>query len=625
MADRAMDRGLEWLISNGAGGFACGTYGGQLTRKWHHLLVAARRPPRDRVPVLSGIEERLGGVVLGDAWHGGRWHTGAARPVLIRRGVDFIQTRWELDGGGSVERILLMPRGRNELLVRYRVDGPAGALVLRPVLPFPARLGSTAGAAFDLGGVEDVCLHVACHPAPVSSAPAGPLGEVDFAVEHDCERIPTGGRWAGPAMDFGDAREVTLAFGLEPPDAREFEAHLAQAHARDAALPEPKGVPAAGLRHDLAIAADQFIVKAPGGGYTILAGYPWFTDWGRDTAISLPGLCLRTGRMDAACDIVEHFLRYLDGGIIPNLFPEADDRPMYNTVDATLWLVHAMDLIRRSGGAEAFESWWPKLRAIVEGHLRGTHNDTRVDADGLLRAGGPGTQLTWMDVKVNGEVPTPRHGKAVEIQGLWYNALLVASEEAQRRGERELSTQWRAEAERCRSAFRERFVVPRKRWLADVVDRDGPGTVDARLRPNQALPFALAHSILPEEYALPVLQSVASHLATPRGLRTLDPAEPEYKPRYRGELLTRDRAYHQGTVWMWLAAPFAAGLRQFRTEPWANDALQMLRAGALEHFEGEGCVGQASEIFDAQAPHHPRGCFGQAWSVAATVKLLDEN
>jgi predicted glycogen debranching enzyme len=382
----------------------------------------------------------------------------------------------------------------------------------------------------------------------------------------------------------------------------------------------------------LPLAADQFIVRPATRAVedsqayavgaeprTVIAGYPWFTDWGRDTMISLEGLTLATGRYSEAHDILRTFALHVRHGLIPNMFPEGQCEGLYHTADATLWFFHALHRYDTVTGDHALvEELLPVLQEIVRCHRQGTAFNIHVDADGLLAQGAPGVQLTWMDALVDGWVVTPRRGKAVELNALWHNALVLLAGWLDRAGLAAEAGDLRAEAARCRRAFNARFWNPARQRLNDVVD--GEQGDDDACRPNQILAIAVPHSPLDRQYWPAVLDSVARELATPNVLRTLSPAHPDYKRVYFGDLRARDAAYHQGTVWPWLIGPFvdawlavhpqdAAGARR-----WIDPL--------LAHVVDGGCVGSISEIFDAEPPFTPRGCFAQAWSVAELARLI---
>lgn len=671
---------LEWLECDGAGGFACGTVSGELTRKWHGLLWAARRPPRERSRFLAGIQEVLVDPddrsvrALTPQWRDGKWQPAALTPEFER--LPFPRWSWRIGPDEHIHRTLWMAHGHaGTLFVRYEYEGTGEPppLVLRCILPrehqelylstpphrevrrsleeFEQQLRDgilpeeIKAVRFLPGEVPEAFERVEDLDEETRSLIADMLKEfnavdiedqihprklvrnVDLAIEHDCEDVHTEDLQLGQQITIRlrAGSPVDLVFSplrpspwIEPGEVMEAE------RARREALNPPALPPEhARLGPLLALAADQFIARTFEGHTTILAGYPWFTDWGRDAMISIPGLCLATGRRDEAREIIRHFIDYLRQGLIPNLFPEQGEEPKYNTVDATLWLVEMAARCWTIDEIVADESLWNALNEVIAWHRKGTLNDIRLDADGLLRAGAPGTQLTWMDVKVNGEVPTPRHGKPVEIQGLWYNALLIVAE-----GWRSVRVMDRADeleklAAATAQAFAQRFFATPLDWPADVVDRDAPGDADTALRPNAVLPFALRHNILPSERRVPLLRAVTDRLLTPRGLRTLDPGHTAYKGIYRGNVLTRDRAYHQGTAWMWLLWPYACGLRaEAHRFPEAQAQLALLRTAMAEHLQRECCIGQANEIFDGNSPHQPRGCFGQAWSVAAAIEVL---
>jgi len=395
-----------------------------------------------------------------------------------------------------------------------------------------------------------------------------------------------------------------------------------------------------GLGAELVLAADQFVISphtrprdearraAEGdGARTIIAGYPWFTDWGRDTMISLEGLTLVTGRHQAARDILLTFASHVRDGLIPNLFPEGESEGLYHTADATLWFFHALDRYEtRTGDRETRRQLLPQLVDIMTRHIGGTRFGIGVDAtDGLLREGAPGLQLTWMDAKVDDWVVTPRRGKPVEINALFYNALRLlerwlgeaeAGGTAGGMGLRAADIAARADA--LHATFNARFWYADGGYLYDVVDAESGGD-DASFRPNQILALALPHPVLDRGRWRRVLEQINDRLATPFGLRSLAPGHRDYKPRYDGDLRARDAAYHQGTVWGWLVGPFVdAWLRVFPDDP---AGARGLLAG-LEKELSEACVGTISEIYDAEPPFTPRGCVAQAWSVAEALRAI---
>jgi predicted glycogen debranching enzyme len=367
----------------------------------------------------------------------------------------------------------------------------------------------------------------------------------------------------------------------------------------------------------LALAADQFLVRRGDDLRTVIAGYHWFGDWGRDTMIALPGLCLATGRLEDARRILAAFAASVSRGQLPNRFTDDDGAPEYNTVDASLWFFVAVHEYLRAGGDEVWvlETLLPVLRDMVGWHERGTRFGIRVADDGLLVAGEPGVQLTWMDAKVGDWVVTPRRGKAVEINALWYNTLLVLAELERRGGDSAASDRLEARSVAVRERFEALFWNGEAGCLYDVVDDSG---ADPAIRPNQVFSLSLPYPLLTGERAEAVLAVVESRLLTPLGLRSLDPADPAYRPTYGGDMWSRDGAYHQGTVWGWLLGPWVTALVRCRGEKGRRQARRLLES-ASRHLDEAG-VGSYSEIFDAEPPHAPRGCIAQAWSVAELLR-----
>ncbi|MGH7965631.1 MAG: amylo-alpha-1,6-glucosidase, partial [Candidatus Binatia bacterium] len=349
---------------------------------------------------------------------------------------------------------------------------------------------------------------------------------------------------------------------------------------------------------------------------TVVAGYHWFTDWGRDTMISLEGLTLCTGRHHEARAILRTFAHYVQDGLLPNLFPEGERTALYHTVDATLWYFHALDRYYQvTGDKETLQVLYPVLRSIIEHHIRGTHFGIGVDSqDGLIQAGAEGYQLTWMDAKVGDWVVTPRRGKPVEIQSLWYNALRLMDAWAEELGEP--TETFVAAARQAYASFSARFWFEPGRYLFDVID--GESGDDPSLRPNQIFSLSLRFPILDKQLWRPVLDTVTEKLLTPVGIRTLAPGHTDYKPFYDGDLRSRDAAYHQGTVWPWLIGHFVDAWR--RVYPDGRQAHAFLQ-GFKEHLRDAG-IGTISEIFDAEPPYTPRGCIAQAWSVAEVLRAF---
>lgn len=383
--------------------------------------------------------------------------------------------------------------------------------------------------------------------------------------------------------------------------------------ARDQAIP---------LVNALTAAADQFIVTRKQC-KSVIAGYHWFADWGRDTMIALPGLTLATGRFEIAKSVLAEFAAHVDQGMLPNRFPDAGETPEYNTVDATLWFFEAVRSLLQYMNDYDFvrANLYQVLTDIIDWHVKGTRYQIHVDNDGLLYSGEPGVQLTWMDAKVGDWVVTPRHGKPVEIQALWYNALCVMEDLAEKFRDHKVKKLYADMAERARESFNRSFWNQEAGCLYDVIDGD---VRDGSLRPNQVLAISLTHSMISPERAEQILQVVERELLTPRGLRTLAPSDPRYVGRYEGDSRSRDSVYHQGTVWPWLMGPYiTACVKIFGEQAGREVAARWLKEFS-KHL-GEGCLGQVSEIFDADAPYAPRGCVAQAWSVAEILRAAVED
>jgi predicted glycogen debranching enzyme len=390
-----------------------------------------------------------------------------------------------------------------------------------------------------------------------------------------------------------------------------------QGELRAAGIAEPA------LEH-LKLAADQFVVERRDArgkpqGKTVIAGYPWFSDWGRDTMIALPGLLLATGRPHIAASVLRTFARFVDRGMLPNRFPDQGEAPEYNTVDAGLWFFVAVRAVfEQSRDTEFLKELYPILKDMIDWHVRGTRYGIGMDAaDSLLRAGEAGVQLTWMDAKVGDWVVTPRTGKPVEINALWYNAVAIMAEFAGRLKRSDDSVQLRSLAIKIKQNFDTTFWYADGGYLYDVVDGEER---DTSLRPNQLFALSLPHALLEGDRAKQVVDVCAAELLTPVGLRSLTPKDSRYIARYGGGPLERDGAYHQGTVWTWLLGPFVSA--HYRVYGDAVAARRYL-SGIAMHLT-EGCIGQVSEIMDAAAPHEPRGCFAQAWGVAEILRTWSE-
>ena len=648
----------EWIVTNGLGGYASGTLSGVATRRYHGLLVAALPNPLGRTVMLNHLTEEL---QFGDgtvARFGGRERVGGEldlhgaeylREFRLERGLPV----WRYAVGGlEFEKRVLLPHEQNTVHVSFRLlagQGPV-RLRLRPSVNFrpqEAPVSTPLVEPYVLTIVErrvelshgagTTKLRLLLHGShPTFTADALRVTELLYRVEERRGYEREGELWSPGyfGADLHPGGEVTLVASTEPWDTvlalSPADAAEAEAVRRERLLEAAPPGCREGFAAELVLAADQFIVtpgyravdaaRARAAGEqmrTVIAGYHWFTDWGRDTMISLEGLALATGRHAEAGYILRTFAHYVRDGLIPNMFPDGSNEGLYHTADATLWFFHTMDrYLAATGDRAALEDILPALRSIVEHHLRGTRFGIGADpADGLLRQGAEGYQLTWMDAKVEGWVVTPRRGKAVEINALWYNALRLLAGWEREMGDGDAADALEADAARAREAFNARFWYAEGGYLYDVVD--GEEGDDPACRPNQLFAISLRHPVLAEERWEPVLRTVRERLLTPVGLRSLDPGHPDYKANYHGDLRTRDTAYHQGTVWGWLIGPFVDAW--LRVHP--GD-----RAGARRFLDGippaldEFGIGTIAEIFDAEPPFTPRGCISQAWSVAEVLR-----
>jgi glycogen debranching enzyme len=570
--DFARSSTMEWLETNGTGAFAMGTVAGVNTRRYHGLLVATLHAPVQRNVLLSRVEEEAGGCALGTCQYPG---------TIASRGFEFLQefttdpcATWSFAAAGArIEKQVYLVPGRQAAILRYRADR-AISLRVRPFLAYRDYHSLGRARADVYGNLPPIEFH---HSGRFEESPnwyynVEYLRELDRGLDFHEDLFTPG----VITLDLQPGRWTPICASIEGP----FDVEPA--------------------RQD-----EPFTVNRHDGQPTIIAGYPWFTDWGRDTMISLPGLLIARGKHDTARRIIEGFLEHVNHGIIPNRFLDAGESPEYNTADATLWMFQA---VRALGDRDFFEkTFLPVAKDIIEWHVRGTWYGIGVDpADHLLRAGTPGTQLTWMDAKVGDWVVTPRDGKPVEINALWHGALSLLADWGG-------LDEYRREADYVKQKFREKFWNAERGCLYDVLTDHGPV---AKFRPNQIFATAL----LDPEQQRAVVRAVERELLTSVGLRTLERSDPEYKGLYRGSPVERDGAYHQGTVWPWLLGPFVdAYLLAFgRTD----EALRYCESlvDALENTGG-GCLGSIPEVYDGDEPHRAGGCPAQAWSVAEARRI----
>ncbi|MDC0682278.1 amylo-alpha-1,6-glucosidase [Sorangium atrum] len=647
----------EWLVTNGLGGYASGTVSGAVTRRFHGLLISALPAPLGRTMMLSDLSTRI--FTADDRVY----QVGGQEPWLDDGGaqvIDLAEFRleaglpvWRYEGAGmAIERRLLMPHAQNTVHVTYTlVEGTGPVRIeLQPWVnfrPHEGALDRPVAGPYALTVVEDRYELASPSDLPplrlkVQGARAefriesARLRNVRYRIEQS-RGYDAVGEFYSPgrfSLELPVSGSVTLIASTEAwetlnalsTDEVQRAEHKRRTRLLLAAAPQVRTGPAA----ELVLGADQFLISPAGRVEdaararaagdevrTVIAGYHWFTDWGRDTMISLEGLTLVTGRHTEAGYILRTFAHYVKDGLIPNMFPEGKNDGLYHTADATLWFFHALDrYLATTEDRETLRLILPTLIDIVEHHTRGTRFGIRADPqDGLIRQGEEGYQLTWMDAKVGDYVVTPRRGKAVEINALWYNALRLIERWARESDGDGAAKRYGVAAEQVKASFNRRFWSEKHGYLYDVID--GEQGVDDAFRPNQLLAISLPHPVLDPARWKGIVDQVKERLWTPVGLRSLAPGHPDYKPKYFGDLRARDMAYHQGTVWGWLMGPFIdAWLKVYPTD---LAGARRLLEGFAPHLD-EACAGSISEIFDAEPPFTPRGCVAQAWSVAEVLR-----
>lgn len=630
----------EWLETNGLGGWASSTVTGANTRRYHGLLVAATQPPVGRMVLLSKLDDT---IVLGQ----NRFELSSNQfpGVLHPQGFQHL-THFEKDlfpvfeyqaGGVHLRKTVAAVNGENTTLVLYEVlEAPENfTLELQPFVTVRDyhSLSHENGAIHRTADFGDGLLHIRAYdgaPDIFISAPSAQFTlqpdwyrNFEYAIERERGLDSREDLFVHGVlqMQLAEGSKLGVIISTQNPAGRDAFALLEKEKKRRQKL--FTGLKTKdGFAKTLALAADQFIVRRGENLRTIIAGYHWFSDWGRDTMISLPGLCLATGRFDDAKKILRAFAESTSQGMLPNRFPDAGETPEYNTADATLWFFVAIYKYLQYTGDDAFvrDELLPVLSDIIEWHDRGTRYRIHVNEDSLLSAGESGVQLTWMDAKIGDWVVTPRQGKAVEINALWYNVLMIMEEFSERFGNTGEAKMFMQRAERVKDVFAQQFWNSAQNTLYDYIDGDHR---DAAVRPNQIFALSLPFPLLNGQKARQVLNIVEEKLFTPVGLRSLAAEDPAYRPHYGGDPYMRDSAYHQGTVWGWLLGPYITALVRIRGEAGKKQA-QKIMAGVKEHFEDAG-LGTFSEIFDAEAPFAPRGCMAQAWSVAELLRAYVED
>lgn len=645
----------EWLVTNGIGGYAAGTLANVNTRRYHGMLVAALNPPLDRTVIVSKFDETVNYDGHELPLYANQW--GSGDTALTPMGYLALE-RFHLEGtipvwtyairDARLEKRVWMEQGANTTYIQYTLKYATYPLKLtiKTLVNYRDFHGST---------------HAGDWQMQVDGLPNGIgveafAGATPFYILSDQANTRITHEWyrnyfyAVEAYRGLDATEDNLYIGnfhakLQSGESitliatTDADAQLSgeQAYERRKAYDESLVTQSNKDDHpwwvqQLVRAADQFIVRRSvvnqfvvrdgttgedSDGRTVIAGYPWFGDWGRDTMISLPGLTLTTGREAEAAKILRTFAQHVDQGMLPNRFPDNDETPEYNTVDATLWYLEAIRAYHaQTSDLALLRELFPILQEIIDWHRRGTRYGIQMDqADGLLRAGEAGVQLTWMDAKVGDWVVTPRAGKVIEINALWYNALRTMAEFAQLLAVD--GSAYTKLADQVTQHFT-RFWNAGMGYCYDVVDSTDGGD-DPTLRPNQLFAVSLPHSPLTAEQQRAVVDVCARELLTSAGLRSLSADHPDYRASYGGGVWERDSAYHQGTVWQWLIGPYlSAHFKVYGDKAYVRYLLQPL----VDHL-ADGCVGSISEIADADAPHHPHGCMAQAWSVAEVLRVWD--
>ena len=627
----------EWLETNGIGGFASASISGANTRRYHGLLTAATKPPLGRVTTLSKFEETL--IVNNQSYElSSNQYPNAIYPQGFKylknfRLAPFPIWTYEVEGI-EIEKKVFMVHGENTIVVEYQSNAASAnsevRLELKPLLSFcDYHQLQRKNPEFDLNYlVEDDFITVRpyaempplyfAHNARSTENTGVWYQNFEYAIERErgFDFLEDLFQPFNLKFDLSESAVVIASTARQPVSkVRDFE--TGEIRRRENLILDANAED--DFTKQLILAADQFIVSR-GAGKTIIAGYPWFCDWGRDTMIALNGLTLATNRAEVAKSILFEFSQHLSEGMLPNRFPDAGEIPEYNTVDATLWYFEAIRAYVENTGDYDFvrENLYEKLVNVIDWHVYGTRYRIKVDSDNLLYSGERGVQLTWMDAKIGDFVVTPRTGKAVEIQALWYNALCVMAHYAETFGDVKGAERYVKMASECKNSFNRVFWNEREECLFDVINGDEK---DASVRPNQIFAVSLPNTMLGIGQAQKIVKKVEDELLTPVGLRSLSPKDKDYCPVYTGSPFERDSAYHQGTVWAWLIGAFVDAYRKVypngrQTETRVGEIL----AGFKNHLNEAG-IGQISEIFDAEPPFKPRGCFAQAWSVAEVLRV----
>ena len=642
--DLAAALSREWLVTNGLGGYASATVAGVNTRRYHGLLVAVLNPPVQRMVLLAALEEWV--LIPGrepqalsaqEYWDGTVFPNGYLQLDGMELEGMLPCFRWVIEDR-VIEKRIWMEHGANRTVIRYRLlDGPRLTLQLRPLFAHRDYHEHRHGpGGFDIaettGGwiidAENVRSHFLVQPAGAAHSRPDWYWRVLHRAERERGLDPEEDLFTPGVVEVSldpATNATVVAATASLPPGWDAMASLGYAQRRQAAVVEPAITTP--LASQLTAAAEQFRVarnplpdpphKGEGDGVerTIIAGYHWFSDWGRDSMISLRGLATRPGTLWEARGVLDTNLRHLDQGMIPNRFPDRGEAPEYNTMDATLWMFQALAAyVRASGDWRFIADRLDALAGVIDWHVRGTRHNIRMDeGDGLLAGGEEGYALTWMDARVQDWVVTPRQGKPIEINALWYNALRLMADWYERAGKP--ADRYRAMAAQAFESAKLRYWYVEGGYAYDVVD--GPGGDDPSLRPNQLIALSLIYPLIEGERARAALDVVTRKLLTPYGLRTLSPDDPRYQPVYRGDQRARDAAYHMGLVWPWLLGPYLDAYR--RINPKDEAVVRRLLEPFNAHLSETG-LGTISEIFEPEPPYRPVGCIAQAWSVAEVLR-----
>lgn len=642
VTDFAAASSREWLETNGIGGYASSSVSGANTRRYNGLLVAATCPPLGRMVLLSKFEETI--FIDGERYeiscnqYPDKIHPEGYKYLKQFRLDPFPIWTFEI-GGLVIEKSVFMVYGENTTVVQWKIVNESeisnlkSTIEIRPLLAFRdhhhlRREDATFDGSYYVEGKL------------ISVTPYAEMPQIYFA--HNAVDIEHQGHWYRDieyaiekergfdfhedlfqpfCLKFDSSNEAIVIVSTEPKRRSDADELREYEIARRANLIATAGAKDKFSRQ-LILAADQFIVGR-GQGHTVIAGYHWFSDWGRDTMIALNGLTLATNRVDVTKSVLLEFSKHISEGMLPNRFPDAGDTPEYNNVDATLWFFEAIRAYVAKTGDYDFvrHELYEKLAEIIDWHVRGTRFQIHVDEDGLLFAGEDGVQLTWMDAKIGDWVVTPRTGKAVEIQALWYNALSVMADFGKRFKDTRRTKMFSTIAKTAKSSFNAQFWNDAAQCLFDVVKGEEK---DASIRPNQIFSVSLPHTMLTAAKARKVVKKIEAELLTPYGLRSLSPNDPNYAPIYIGSPRDRDASYHQGTVWAWLIGAFVDAYRKTHSkDARAEKRINEILSGFKTHLT-ETMVGQISEIFDGETPHNARGCAAQAWSVAEVLRVMSK-